>query len=153
MCVFKCVCVYLKVCVCLEHTWLQGTRSSLLPPLVFSPINPPTNQIYPLDATFDTPEDVPEAVKTNKRCVCVRFCCVCVCLLVCVCACLCVCVCVCYKRGRRTLSHLSVRLLFLCACLSPPLFACVCVCLCVLSLYDSDTPAWTPTPSRRSPRR
>lgn len=24
-------------------------------------------KIYPLDATFDTPEDVPEAVKTNKR--------------------------------------------------------------------------------------
>lgn len=24
-------------------------------------------QIYPLDAVFDTPDDVPEAVKTNKR--------------------------------------------------------------------------------------
>jgi len=24
-------------------------------------------KIYPLDATFDTPDDVPEAVKTNKR--------------------------------------------------------------------------------------
>jgi enoyl-[acyl-carrier protein] reductase I len=24
-------------------------------------------QIYPFDATFDTPDDVPEAIKTNKR--------------------------------------------------------------------------------------
>lgn len=33
------------------------------------PTRSPTahTQIYPLDAVYDTPDDVPEAVKTNKR--------------------------------------------------------------------------------------